>query len=153
MMDMLREHKYLQFLLLIAVFILMCMFVPVTDGSWLWRLPPFFKQVPLIINNSVDFLMFEWWLVDVYDPDIEEYEQKPVMRQVTRAISGLVLFMIEFVRELMLGGVKTIVTFTSWDWVSENKWARWPGLPWTVVAGGAAILGYRLSGIGLALFT
>ena len=152
MMELLREQKYLQFMLLIAVFLLMCMFVPATDGSWLWRLPPLFKQLPLMINNSVDFLMFEWWLVDVYDPDIEEYEKQPVMRQVTRGLSGFILFLIEFVRELILGGVKTIVTFTSWDWATENPWARWPGLPWTVVAGGAAILGYRLSGIGLALF-
>ena len=53
----------------------------------------------------------------------------------------------------MLGGVKTIVSFTSWDWVSENKWARWPALPWTVVAAGAALLGYALNGVRLAVFT
>jgi len=153
MMNMLRERKYLQFLLLIIVFLLMCMFVPATDGSWLWRLPPLLKGFPIWINESVDFVMFDWWLVDVYDPDIEEYEQQPMMRQVTRGISGFVLFLIEFIRELMLGGVKTIVTFTSWDWATENQWARWPGLPWTVVAGGAAIIGYRLSGMGLALFS
>ncbi len=153
MIELLRERKYLQFLLLIVVFLLMCMFIPATDGSWLWRLPPLFKQLPIAINNGVDYLMFDWWLVDVYDPDIEEYEKKPVMRQITRSISGFVLFLIELVREIMLGGVKTIVTFTGWDWATENQWARLPGLPWTVVAGGAMILGYRLSGIGLALFT
>jgi len=152
MIDLFKERKYLQFLLLIVVFILMCLFIPATDGSWLWRLPPLLKQLPIIINNSVDYLMFDWWLIDVYDPDIEEYEQKPVMRQITRGISGFVLFMIEFVRELLLGGVKTIVAFTSWDWATENQWAKWPGLPWTVVAGGVAILGYALSGFRLALF-
>lgn len=152
MMELLRERKYLQFILLIIVFLLMCMFVPATEGSVLWRLPPLLKQLPIMINNSVDYLMFDWWLVDVYDPDIEEYEQKPVMRQITRSISGSVLFMIEFVRELMLGGVKTIVAFTSWDWATENQWAKWPGLPWTVVVGGVMILGYALSGIRLALF-
>jgi len=152
-MDLIRERKYLQFLLLIVVFVLMCMFIPATDGSWLWRLPPLLKQFPIMINDSVHYLLFDWWLIDVYDPEIEEYEKQPAMRQVTRGISGVVLFMIEFVRELMLGGVKTIVTFTGWDWATENPWARWPGLPWTVVAGGAMILGYRLSGIGLALFS
>lgn len=152
MIELLRERKPLQFLLLIVVFILMCMFIAPSDGNWLWRLPPLLKQLPLIINNSVDYLMFEWWPIEVYDPDIEEFEQKPLLREITRAISGAVLFMIEFVREILLGGVKTIVTFTSWDWATENQWARWPGLPWTVVAGGAAILGYALSGIGLALF-
>jgi len=38
MMDLLRERKYLQFLALIAIFILMCMLIPATDGNWLWRL-------------------------------------------------------------------------------------------------------------------
>ncbi len=153
MMESIQERKYLQFLLLIGVFILMCMFIPATDGSWLWRLPPLLKEFPIWITESVDYILFDWWLIDVYDPDIEEYEQKPVMRQITRGISGFILFMIEFIREIMLGGVKTIVTFTSWDWATENQWARWPALPWTVIAGGVAILGYRLSGIGLALFS
>jgi len=70
--------------------------------------------------------MFEWWPIEVWDPDIEEFEQKPLMKEVTRSISG--------------------------DWATENKWARWPALPWTVVAGGAAILGYALSGMRLAIF-
>jgi len=153
MMEQLQERKPLQFLLLLIVFVLMCLFVPATDGSWLWRLPPLLAQLPVWINDSADYLMFEWWPVDVYDPDIEEYEKQPVMRQITRGISGFILFLIEFVRELMLGGVKTIVTFTSWDWATENQWARWPGLPWTVVAAGGIILGYALSGMGLALFT
>jgi glycine betaine/proline transport system permease protein len=54
------------------------------------------------------------------------------------------------VRDIFLGGVNTIVSFTSWDFVNENKWAHWPGLPWTVIAGGAVILGYKLQGKGLA---
>lgn len=152
MMNALRAHKSLQFLLLIAVFLLMYFTIPRTEGNILWRLPPLFKQLPIIINNAVDFMMYEWWPIEVWDPDIEEFEQKPLLREFTRSISGVVLFMIEFVREILLGGVKTIVTFTSWDWATENQWARWPGLPWTVVAGGAAILGYALSGIGLSLF-
>jgi len=153
MMGAIQNNKFLQFLLLIVVFILLCMLVPATDGSWLWRLPPLLSALPAAINNSVDYLMFDWWLVDVWDPDIEEYEQQPVMRKITRAISGFILFLIEFIRELMLGGVKTIVTFTSWDWSTENPHVRLPGLPWTVVAAGVAILGYKLSGYKLALFS
>ena len=106
----------------------------------------------MVINNAVDYLMFEWWPIEVYDPEIEEYEEKPLIRQFTRSISGAVLFLIEFVREILLGGVKTIVSFTSWDWATQNEWARWPALPWTVVAAGGAILGYSLSGLRLALF-
>jgi glycine betaine/proline transport system permease protein len=95
--------------------------------------------------------MFEWWPVEVYDPDIEEFEQKPLVSQFTRIISGFILFQIELIREIMLGGAKTIVTFSSWDWATANPWARMPGLPWTVIAGGATILGYALAGRGLAL--
>lgn len=152
MIDALKARKYLQFILLLIIFVLMYQFIPHTDNNWLWRLPPLLKELPLTINNGVDYLMFEWWPVQVWDPDIEEFEQQTMLRQVTRSVSGFVLFMIEFVREILLGGVKTIVTFTGWDWATENKWARWPALPWTVVAGGAAILGYALSGIRLAIF-
>ena len=151
-MDVLRQSKPLQFLLLLVVFFLLYHLIPHTENNWLWRLPPLIAQLPIIINNAVDFMMFEFWPVQVWDSDLEEYEDVAVLRQITRAVSGVVLFLIELVREILLGGVKTIVTFTSWDWATENQWARWPALPWTVVAGGAAILGYALSGIGLALF-
>jgi len=120
MMEVLRSRKYLQFILLLIVFALMCILIKPSDSNWLWRLPPLLKQLPIMINNAVDFMMFEWWPIEVYDPDIEEYEQKPLLRQVTRSVSGFILFLIEFVREIFLGGVKTIVTFTSWDWATEN---------------------------------
>ena len=152
MIEALQAHKSLQFLLLLVVFALLCLFIAPSDSNWLWRLPPLFAELPSIINNRVDYMMFEFWPVDVWDPDIEEYEQKSLLQLVTRGISSGVLFMIELVREIMLGGVKTIVTFTGWDWATENQWARWPALPWTVVAGGMAILGYALSGLRLALF-
>ena len=61
-------------------------------------------------------------------------------------------FLIELIREILLGGVETVVAFTSWDFVSAYRWAKLPGLPWTIVAAGAAILGYKLSGKGLAIF-
>lgn len=152
MIDAIRARKYLQFILLIFVFLFLCTIIGPSETNWLWRLPPLLKELPLIINNAVDFMMFEWWPIEVYDAEIEEYEQKPLLREITRGVSGVVLFLIEFVREVLLGGVKTIVTFSGWDWATENQWARWPALPWTVVAGGAAILGYALSGIGLAAF-
>jgi glycine betaine/proline transport system permease protein len=153
MIEILGQRKYLQFILLVLVFLLLCVLVTPSEGNWFWRLPPLLKQFPLMINNSVDYIMFDWWLIEVWDPDIEEFEEKPLMNQVTRSVSGLILFLIEFVREIFLGGVKTIVTFSGWDWATENQWARWPALPWTVVAGGAAILGYALKGPRLALFS
>lgn len=152
MIDALQQRKFLQFLLLLIVFVLLCLFIAPSENNLLWRLPPLIKEFPVIINDSVRFIMFEWWPIEVYDPDIEEYEQKPLIKEFTRILSGIVLFLIEFIREIFLGGVKTIVTFSGWDWATENQWARWPAMPWTVIAGGAAILGYALSGIRLALF-
>ena len=152
MIEALQQRKSLQFALLLVVFTLLCLLIEPAEGNPLWRLPPLIAKLPLIINDSVNYLMFEWWPIEVYDPEIEEYEQRPLVKELTRSISGLFLFLIEFVREVLLGGVKTIVTFTSWDWATENQWARWPALPWTVVAGGAAILGHALGGWRLALF-
>ncbi|MFT5258565.1 MAG: glycine betaine/proline transport system permease protein [Saprospiraceae bacterium] len=143
----------LQFLGLLVVFFALCILVNPSESNYLWRLPPLLSAVPGIINNSAEFLMYEWLPIDVYDPAIEEYEQQPLFREITRGISGGVLFLITFIREILLGGVKTIVAFSSWNWVGENKWAKWPALPWTVIAFGATMLAYRLGGKGLALLT
>ena len=90
-------------------------------------------------------------LIEIYDPELEEFEESALIKELTRGFSRGVLFCIDLIREILLGGVKTIVAFTSWDFIKENKWAVWPALPWTVVAGGAIILGYALKGKGLAL--
>ena len=71
MMELLRERKSLQFLLLIVIFLLMCKLIPATDGNWLWRFPSLLAQLPTFIYESVTFLMEDWWLIDVYDPDID----------------------------------------------------------------------------------
>ncbi len=153
MPELLKQRKSLQFLLLIIIFALLCLIIPQSDNNWLWRLPPLLKELPGIINGSVDYLMFEWWPIEVYDAELDDYEQKPLVREFTRSVSSVILFMIELIREILLGGVKTIVAFTSWDWATENQWARWPALPWTVVTAGAALLGYSLGGIRLALLS
>jgi glycine betaine/proline transport system permease protein len=145
-----KQPKVIQFAFLLVVFFTLYFLIGPADSNFFWRLPPLIKELPLLINNAANYLMFEWMPIDVYDPEIEEYEQRALVKQITRAISGALLFSIEFIREILLGGVKTIVTFSSWDFVSENKWARWPALPWTVVAGGAILLGYKLQGKGLA---
>ncbi len=151
-MNYLIDHpKLSQFIGLLVVFILLCLFIHPSEDSYLWRLPSLIAGLPLLINNSVEYLMYDWMPVQVYDPEIEEFEQEALLKIVTRAISASILFSIGLIREILLGGVKTIVTFTSWDFVSENNWARWPALPWTVVAGGAILLGYKLQGKGLAM--
>lgn len=151
MIELFKQKKSLQFILLLVIFYLLNHFIVPAESNILWRLPPLLKWFPLYINDSIGYLMFEWWPIEVYDPDIQEFEQKPLVSQFTRVISGFILFQIEFIREIMLGGAKTVVTFSSWDWATANPWARMPGLPWTVIAGGATILGYALAGRGLAL--
>jgi glycine betaine/proline transport system permease protein len=150
-MHYLTKHpKLLQFIFLLVVFFVLCIIINPSDTNIFWRFPPLIKGLPLLINNTVEYFMFEWMPIEIYDPEIEDYEQSPLIQEVTRAISGAMLFFIELIREIFIGGMKTIVAFTSWDFVSENKWARWPALPWTVVAGGAVLLGYKLQGKGLA---
>ncbi len=146
-----KHPKTIQFAFLLTAFFLLYLFVGPSDTNYLWRLPPLFKNLPFIINDSVQYLMFEWMPISVYDPTIDDFEIQPLFREITRAISSAVLFIIIFVRELFLGGIKTIVAFTSWDFVRDNPWARLPAVPWTVVSGGAIILGYKLQGKGLAL--
>ena len=151
-MTFLTKHpKVVQFAVLLAVFFLLCLSISPSESNYLWRLPPLLAKLPFIINDSVRYLMFEWMPIQVYDSLIEDYEEKPLFREVTRFISGLFLFVINFVREIFLGGNKTVVAFTSWDFVSEYPWARWPALPWTVIMGWAIILGYKLQGRRLAI--
>jgi len=92
--EQLRQRKSLQFALLLIIFALLCLIITPSESNWFWRLPPLIKGLPLAINDSVNYVMNDWWLIDVWDPDIEEYEQKPAMNQFTRSASGLILFMI-----------------------------------------------------------
>lgn len=139
-----------QFAILLAVFFALCFFIGPSESNYLWRLPALLSGLPGVINDSVQFVMFEWFPIQVYDPDIDEFEEKPLFREITRGISNSFLFVINLVREILLGGPKTIVAFTSWDFISKNPWASWPALPWTVVSGWAIVLGYKLQGKGLA---
>ena len=117
-----------------------------------WRLPPLLGWLPIWINDSLFFLMNEWLPMEFWNSDTQTYKTRPLVLQITREITSIMTFLIELIREILLGGLNTIVAFTSWDWVGSNSWAKMPGLPWTVVAAGSAILAYKLSGKGLAVF-
>ncbi len=146
-----RHPQQLQFAALLVVFFTLCAVIEPAEGNIFWRLPAFLAAVPEILNNSVEFVMFEWIPIEIYNPEIEDTEETALMLEITRAISRSLLFFIELIREILIGGQKTIVAFTSWDFVSENDWAYWPALPWTVVAGMTVVLGYALSGRWLAI--
>jgi len=118
----------------------------------LWRLPPLLGWLPIWVNDSLFFLLNEWMPMEFWNEDLQEYKTRPLVLQITRNITAFMTFLIELIRDILLGGVKTVVAFTSWDWIDKNPWAKLPGLPWTIVAAGAAILSYKLSGKGLAIF-
>ena len=146
-----NQPKLSQFLILIILFSLLCIFINPSDDNFLWRFPSLIAGLPHLINDSVNYLMYDFMPIEVYDPEIDEYEERPLIKEFTRTLSGIILFCIVFVREILIGGVKTIVFFTGWDFIREHKWLYWPALPWTVVAIGTVILGYSLRGKGLAL--
>jgi len=151
-MNLLKTHpKLTQFVILLIAFFLLVALVTPSESNVLWRLPSLLAPLPAAINVFVNHMMFDWLPIQIYDPEVDDYDQVAFVREVTRGFSGSLLFLIDLVRELLVGGVKTIVAFTSWDFVSENKWAVWPALPWTVVASGAMVLGYALKGRGLAI--
>ena len=118
-----------------------------------WRLPPLLGWLPIWLNDSLFFLMNEWMPMEFWNEDTQEFKTQPLILKITRDVTSVMTFLIELIREILLGGVKTIVTFTSWDWIDKNPWAELPGLPWTIVATGVMILSYKLSGKGLAFFS
>jgi len=118
----------------------------------LWRLPPLLGWLPIWVNDSLFFLLEDWMPIEIWDADLKETTTRPLVLQITRMISASMLFLIELIREILIGGVKTVVAFTSWDWIDANPWAELPGIPWTIVTAGAIILGYKLNGKGLAIF-
>ena len=150
MVMIIRNSKLVQFVILLIIFFSLYFGIEAADDNILWRFPALIAGLPGAINVFVEHLMYDWMPIQIYDPELDDYEDSALIKEITRSFSRAVLFFIELIRELLLGGVKTIVAFTSWDFVGENDWAVWPALPWTFVAGGAAFLGYTLKGKGLA---
>lgn len=146
------HSRRVQFSVLVILFFIFYFSVSASEGNILWRFPALFSELPFLINDGIKFLLQEWFPIQVYDPEIDDYEEKPLFRQITRSISALLLFVITLVREILLGGVKTIVAFTSWSFVKDHWWAYLPALPWTVISGITVLLAYRLHGLGLSIF-
>jgi glycine betaine/proline transport system permease protein len=141
-----------QVALLIVVFLILYVVIPNAEGNYFWRLPHLIAGWPQWINDTVNYLLFQWMPIDIYDPQIDDFEASPLLKEVTRAFSTSLLFCIDLVREVLLGGVKTMVAFTSWDYARAHPDLAWPALPWTIVAAGATLLGYALKGRWLAAF-
>ena len=173
-MEIIKKYpKAIQWIFLFIIFFGLCFAIQIPEGyefakagtefidkdkldqtkySVFWRLPAFIAWMPGWINDSVYFLLNEWFPIEYFDSSIQETKSRPLVLHITRLISSSMLFLIQFIREILIGGVDTIVAFTSWDFLSANPWAKLPGSPWTIVAGGAVLLGYKLSGKNLAIF-
>ena len=173
-MEVIKKYpKAIQWIFLLIIFFGLCFAIQIPEGyefakagtefidkdkldqtkySVFWRLPAFIAWMPGWINDSVYFLLNDWFPIEYFDSSIQETKSRPLVLHITRLISSSMLFLIQFIREILIGGVDTIVAFTSWDFLSANPWAKLPGLPWTIVAGGAILLGHKLSGKNLAIF-
>jgi glycine betaine/proline transport system permease protein len=173
-MEVIKKYpKAIQWIFLLIVFFGLCFAIQVPEGyefakagtefidkdkldqtgySVFWRLPSFIAWMPGWINDSVYFLLNDWLPIEYFDTSIQETRERPLVLHITRLISSTMLFLIQLIREILIGGVETIVAFTSWDFISANPWAQLPGLPWTIVAGFAILLAHKLSGKNLALF-
>ena len=86
------------------------------------EIAPIIERYTLMINNLLDNLMFNWFKIQVWDPDWEMYEEKTLFRQITRGIASGVLFFIIFIREIFLGGIQTISAITGDGLVKTFKW-------------------------------
>ena len=150
-LEILRSSKPAQFGLLFFIFFALYFLVPHNEGNYLWRLPSLLKGIPLWINNVIFNALYEWFPLKVWDPVFEMYEEKAAFREFTKTVSKSLLFLITFVRELLLGGDKTLDIFVSDAWLKENDWFTWPALPWTAATVGAFLLGYQLNGFRLGL--
>jgi len=151
-MQYFTEHKWIQFVALLAVFFALVMAIDPATGGNLWRIQEtVFWLLPDVVNDGLEFLINDFWVVEIYDAELDLTEESTMMKEFTRALSGAVLFGINLIRELLLGGVKTFVAFTSWDFISANKWARIPAMPWPAVAAGVFLIGHYLGGRKLSV--
>ena len=173
-MEVIKKYpKAIQWIFLLIIFFSLCFAIQIPEGyefakagtefidkdkldqtkySVFWRLPSFIAWMPGWLNDSVYFLLNEWLPIEYFDTSIQETKTRPLVLHITRLISSTMLFLIQFIREILIGGVDTIVAFTSWNFISANPWAKLPGLPWTIVAGFAILLAHKLSGKNLAIF-
>ena len=64
--------KATQFIVLLAVFFLLIFGISPSEGNILWRLPPLLAGLPGTVNNAMEYMLNDWFPIDIYDPEIEE---------------------------------------------------------------------------------
>ena len=66
------------------------------------RLEASSDEIPIKLNEIIYAALYEWFPLKVWDPIFEMYEEKAAFREFTKSISKGLLFLITFVRELLL---------------------------------------------------
>ena len=79
-----NHPKLVQFGILLVAFFLLILLVPQNETNVLWRLPSLLASWPGAINNTAEYLMFDALPVQVWDPDLEEYETSALIREIPR---------------------------------------------------------------------
>ena len=124
------------FIILLCAFFILAAFSEYLP-SWLFRLPDtFILPVSEWINSVFLYIQDDFIQISFYNEEFEEEEYITLIMVITRSISSVIEFIVDVIRNILLGG---------------NKGFGLSALPWTVVAIIAFVVGYALKGWRLSL--
>ena len=110
---LIKHSKFSQFTFVLVVFFLLCFTINPSENNIFWRFPALIAWFPHWLNDVVEFALLEWMPIEYFNSDVGEFRTRPLVLHITRMISHSIAFLIELVREIIMGGKKTIVAFTS----------------------------------------
>jgi len=140
----------MQFGIVFLIFLTLYFSVSHEEGNYFWRLPPILKVIPLILNEFIYKTVYSWFPIETWDPIFEMYETKSGFRIATQYLSQSLNIAITFIRELLLGGTKTIKLLISDSFVSSHG-LHWFAIPWPAFVAATFFLGQQLGGFRLGL--
>ncbi len=93
------QHKWAQFVVLLTLFFALVVAIDPATGGNLWRLQETqFWLLPDLVNDGRKFLINDFWVVDIYDAELDLTEESTLMKEFTRGLSGVILFSINLIR-------------------------------------------------------
>ncbi len=145
-----KNSKLIQFGFLLIIFLILYFSISHEEGNNFWRFPPLLKAVPLALNEFIYETVYGLFPIKTWDPIFEMWEEKSSIRIATQFFSQGLNIAITFVRELLLGGTKTIKLFISDSFVTSHHW-HWFAIPWPAFVAATFFLGQQLGGTRLGL--
>lgn len=145
-----KNSKLIQFGFLLIIFLILYFSISHEEGNNFWRFPPLLKAVPLALNEFIYKTVYGLFPIKTWDPIFEMWEEKSSIRIATQFLSQGLNIAITFVRELLLGGTKTIKLFISDSFVTSHNW-HWFAIPWPAFVAATFFLGQQLGGTRLGL--